>query len=236
MNVLELVQRFCKRQALPVPVTIVGSNDNQLGQLMAILEEDVTDLAKRHDWQGLKHQATHTTIALEDQGDINTLHPGFRYLSNGTMWDTTDRLPVIGPLNGQEWQALKAVFSTGPRYQFRFLGNHLLVNPVPTASHVWTFEYASKQAIVDVDGVTLKEYFTADTDSFLLPDDLHLLGLRWRWLREKGLDYAELFNMYEFQVKDAMGRDGGAKRVSMDCENREMKPGIFVPNGSWTVP
>jgi hypothetical protein len=55
-------------------------------------------------------------------------------------------------------------------------------------------------------------------------------------MREKGLDYAELFNTYEFQVKDAMGRDGGSPRLSMDGGRTEMKPGIFVPNGNWTVP
>ena len=235
MNVISLIQKFCRRTGLPVPASAVGSTDNQILQVLAILEEDVNDLAKRHDWQGLTHQGSITTIASEDQGHIDTLSPGFRYLHNNTMWDTTDRLPVIGPRNGQQWQAMKAILSNGPRYQFRFLGNHLLVNPVPAAGHVWKFEWSSKNAILDADGVTVKEAFSADTDTFLLPDDLHLLGLRWRWMREKGLDYSELFNTYEFQVKDAMGRDGGAPRISLDS-NGAVRPGIFVPNGNWTVP
>jgi len=236
MNLLTLVQKVCQRAGIPKPATVMGSADNQVLQLVALLEEDVNDLAKRHPWQGLEHEATHTTIAAEDQGDIETLDPGFRYLRNNTIWDTTDRLPVLGPLNGQQWQALKAILSNGPRYQFRFRGNHLLVNPIPSSGHIWKFEYQSKNAILDVDGVTVKEFFTADTDAFLLPDDLHLLGLRWRFMREKGLDYGELFNMYEFQIKDAMGRDGGAARLSMDGDKQEMRPGIFVPNGNWTVP
>lgn len=233
MNVLQLVQRFCRRTGIPVLSTAVGSTDNQVLQALAILEEDVNDLAKRHTWQGLIQAGSHITIAAEDQGDIATLDPGFRYISNDTMWDETDGLPVIGPLNGQQWQSLKATFGNGPRYQFRIRGNHLLVNPIPAAGHAWSWEYASKNAILDADGVTTKEFFTADTDTFLLPDDLHLLGLRWRWMREKGLDYAELFNTYEFQVKDAMGRDGGAARLSLDGGRNEMQPGIFVPNGNW---
>lgn len=236
MNVLELVQRFCRRTGLPRPTTVVGSTDAQILQALALLEEEVNDLASRHDWQGLEHQGTHTTVNAEDQGHINTLAPGFRYIKNNTMWDTTVRLPVIGPLNGQQWQALKAILANGPRYQFRFLGDHLLVNPIPAAGHIWKFEWASKQAILDPDGVTVKEFFTNDLDTFILPDTLHLLGLRWRWKREKGLDYAEDFQQYEFQVKDAMGRDGGAPRLSMDGGRREMKPGIFVPNGTWMVP
>jgi len=100
----------------------------------------------------------------------------------------------------------------------------------------WRFEYESKYAILAVDGTTTKEFFTADTDTFLLPDQLLLMGLRWRWLREKGLDYGELFNAYERQVKDAMGRDGGKKSLAMDCDNREVRPGIFVPVANWVVP
>jgi len=236
MNLLTLVQRFCRRTGIPSPPVVIGSTDNQIIQILGLLEEEINDLASRHTWQGLDHQGTHTTIADEDQGNINTLAAGFRYLRNNTMWDETEGLPVIGPLNGQQWQALKSVFANGPRYQFRFLGNHLLVNPIPEAGHSWVFEWSSKEAILDVDGTTTKEFFTSDLDTFLLPDNLHLLGLRWRWLRENGLDYAELFNTYEFQVKDAMGRDGGAARVSMDSCSNEIKPGIFVPTGNWVVP
>jgi hypothetical protein len=236
MNLLTLVQKFCRRTNIPVPVTVYGSTDAQILQAMAILEEEVNDLASRHTWQGLQHEATHTTIAAEDQGNINTLDPGFRFIRNNTIWDYTDRLPVLGPLNGQQWQALKAILSTGPRYQFRFRGDHLIVNPVPVAGHTWKFEYESKYAILDVNGTTLKEFFTADTDTFVIPDNLLLMGLRWRWLREKGLDYGELFNTYERQVKDAMGRDGGSPTLYMDNQRSELKPGIFVPNGTWTVP
>lgn len=236
MTVLELIQRFCRRTGVPVPATAIGSTDNQILQIVAILEEEVNDLAKRHNWQGLERQGQFTTINAEDQGHIDTLSSGFRYIRNNTMWDTSARLPVIGPLDAQQWQAIKAVFANGPRYQFRFLGDHLLVNPIPAAGHVWKFEFVTKNAILDTDGATVKEYFTADTDTFLLPSDLHLLGLRWRWLREKGLDYAELFNTYEFQVKDAMGRDGGSPRLTMDGSGNAKRPGIFVPSGNWMVP
>lgn len=235
MNLLTLVQKFCRRIGAPNPATVFGSSDKKILQIIGLLEEEVNDLASRHTWQGLNREAVHNTIAAEDQGDINTLDPGFRFIRNNTIWDTTDQLPVIGPLNGQQWQALKAVGNTGPRFQFRFRGDRLLVSPVPAAGHVWKFEYESKYAIKDANG-TAKEFFTSDTDTFILPDSLHLLGLRWRWLREKGLSYAELFQSYEVQAKDAMGRDGGSSKLFMDGEARETKPGIFVPNGSWTVP
>lgn len=236
MNLLTLIQKFCLRTGIPKPATVIGSTDNQILQALNLLEEEVNDLANRHTWQSLNHEKSHTTLALEDQGNINTLCSGFRFIRNNSIWDTTNRLPVIGPLDAQQWQALKAVGNTGPRYQWRLLADHLLVTPIPAAGHIWKWEFESKYPIMDVDGATLKEFFTADTDTFILPDSLHLLGLRWRWLREKGLSYAELFNTYEAQVKDSMGRDGSKPRLFMDDNAQETKPGIFVPNGNWTVP
>lgn len=235
MNLLTLVQKFCQRSGIPKPATVFGSTDNQVLQAMNLLEEEVNDLAARHQWQGLIKEVSHITLAAEDQGALSAIAPGFRYIRNQSMWDYTDKLPVLGPVGGEQWQTLKASVSTGPRYQFRLRGDRLLVNPTPAAGHAWKFEYATKYPILDVNGTTLKEFFTADTDTFLLPDSILLLGLRWRWMREKGLSYAELFQSYELQVKDAISRDGGKKKLSMECGSSDPRPGVFVPAGSWTV-
>lgn len=233
MNVLTLMQKFCLRTGIPSPATVLGTTDRQVLQALNILEEEVNDLASRHAWQSLTHEASHTTLALEDQGNINTLDPGFRFIRNNTVWDYTDKLSVVGPVSGQEWQQFKASVGTGPRYQFRFLGDHLLINPIPAAGHSWKFEYESKYAILDTNGTTVKEFFTADTDTLLVPDSVALMGLRWRWAREKGLAYSELFNTYEAQAKDEMGRDGGAKALVLDGTGNDKKPGVFIAPSNW---
>jgi hypothetical protein len=234
---LEVVQDLCGRQNITVPNTVYGSTDPQVLQLMKLLEEEGNDLAARASWQCLIQEAAWTTINAEDQGAIATIASnGFRAIKNNTIWDRTDRLPVIGPMDGEEWQAMKAVFANGPRYRYRIRGGHLLVNPVMAAGHSWYFEYLSKYWIVDGGGTVYKRRFTADTDTILLPDDLCLQGLRWRWKKEKGLDYAEDFRTYEIQVKDQMGRDGGKPILSMDDEQRRgPQPGIWVSPGNWPL-
>ena len=236
MTVLSIAQQFCRRTGLPQPTTVLGSSDAQVLQIAALIEEEGNDLAGRGAWEGLTFEATHTTLATEDQGAISTIAPnGLRYIKNQTIWDRTDRLPIIGPMDGQEWQALKGLSNTGPRYMYRIRGGKLLVNPAPSAGHTWAFEYISKCWILGADGTSYRNYFTLDTDTVLLPEELMLMGLRWRWLREKGLDYAELFRTYEMQVKDALGRDGSKPVIRMDSGGSGPKPGIWVSPGSWSL-
>lgn len=236
MSLLSVVNHFCARTGLPQQATVIGSSDTQVAQIRALLEEEGNDLAQRGSWQALTLEASHTTVADEDQGALTAIASnGFRYIKNDTIWDRTNQLPVYGPISDQEWQARKAMIDDSPRYQYRIRGGKLLAQPAPAAGYEWCFEYVSQNWILGADGTTYKQYFTLDTDTILLPETLVMMGLRWRWLREKGLDYAELFRTYEMQVKDAFGRDGGKPILHMDGE-KVAGPGVFVPSGSWISP
>lgn len=235
MSVLSLIQHVCGRTNVPVPLSVNGNPDTKVVQMLKLLDEEGTDLSKRGDWEGLINEATHTTLAAEDQGAMATIAVnGFRYIKYDTLWDRTDRLPVA-LVGSNAWQAMKAMASTGPRYRYRLRGGKMLVNPAPTAGHTWAFEYVSKNWILGFDGTTYKQYITQDDDTILLPEDLVLQGLRWRWKREKGLDYAEDFATYEQQVKMDLSRDGGKETLYMDGGDQRARPGIWVPDRSWSL-
>lgn len=233
MALLQIIQYVCGRMNVPVPATVTGNTDPLIVQMLRLLEEEGTDLSKRGPWQGITFEATHTTTAAEDQGTVVSIATnGFRSIKNGTFWDRSSNLPILGPLSDQQWQMLKGLATTSPRYQYRIRGGKLLINPTPAASLSWAFEYLSKNWILGVDGTTYKQYFTLDTDTVLLPEDLVLIGLRWRWKKEKGMDYAEDFAMYEAQVNSDLAKDGGKPVLSMSGDRKEARPGIFVPDTS----
>lgn len=236
MSLLTIIQYMCGRTGVPVPSTIVSNPDVQVLQMLRLLEEEGDDLAQRGPWESLTNEASLTTTATEDQGLMTTIASnGFRYIKNQTIWSRTRKLPVCGPLDPQEWQMLKALVVTGPYYQFRIRGGRLLVNPVPPVES-WYFEYISKFWITNAAGTVYKQYFTVDTDVCLLAEELLLAGLRWRWKKEKGLDYAEDFRTYESQVKDELGQSGGKPILCMDnMASSAPTPGIFIPPGSWNL-
>jgi hypothetical protein len=236
MSLLTVVQYFCRRTNVPEPSTVIGTTDTQVKQIYSLLEEEGNDLAQRGAWQGITFEATHTTLAQEDQGAITSIATnGFRWIKNQTIWDRTLRLPVYGPLDAQDWQQTKAVQVSGPVPRFRIRGGKLLANPTPTAGNTWAFEYLSNNWILGANGTTYKQYFTLDTDTVLLPEALVMQGLRWRWKKEKGEDYAEDFRTYEMQVKNALGADGGKKVLYQDESGRRLTGGVVVPIGSWNV-
>lgn len=235
MTLLTTVQRFCLRTSLSKPGTVYGSTDNQVLQILAILEEEGNDLSGRGDWEALTLEATHTTVAEESQGAIADIASGnFRYIKNLTFWDRTETLPVL-VIDGVDWQAEKGFAATSPRYQARIRKGDLIVTPTPVAGNTWAFEYVSWDWILDTDGSTKKQYFTADTDTFLLPEPILVMGLRWRWKKEKGFDYAEDFVTYEKLVADALGRQGMKRTLYMDEGKKDRNPGIVVNQGTWPL-
>lgn len=57
--------------------------------------------------------------------------------------------------------------------------------------------------------------WAADTDTFLLSEDLLELGVIWRLLARLGLAYAEEKDEYERQVDQSIARDGGNATLSL---------------------
>jgi len=231
-TLLQLVQAFTTLKGLPVPATVMGSVDAQVLQIREILQSGLEDLSQRGQWQDLTREALWTTLNQEDQGAITTVAPGgFRYFIPDTFWDRTDKIPLTGPLTQQQWQQLKALVVTGPRYSFRVRQNHLLVQPPPPAGHEWAFEYVSDNFLLN--GVTYKNKFSDDADEILLPEAIVKADLHWRWKKEKNLPYAEDFNTAERLIVNALGRSGGKGRLYLHNTGRRPVPGIFVPIGSW---
>lgn len=238
MTLLETVQEFCDRTSLERPTLVVASSDDQVRQIKALANEVITDITKRGEsWPLLQKQALFNTVAAEQQGLMTTVAPyGYQYVIEDSLYDRTERRPLFGPRNAPRWQESEALPQTGPFYSYRIWQGYFYLQPTPPAGHQIAFEYASDFAIKAVDGVTWKKRFTADSDSFALDEDLLLLGLRWKWKKEKGLSFATEKLDYESVLAQAMGNDGAKGELHLDGRgDGDIRPGIFVPAGNWNV-
>jgi hypothetical protein len=130
------------------------------------------------------------------------------FIANSFFNRTTMRM-IYGPITPQEWQAIQAQ----PQLNRVFLAfverdGQFLVTPTPPAGQEIAYEYITKYWAKSAAGVPQAE-FLADTDETYLDDKLFPLGLRWRFLKSKGLDYAEDFRTYQGERNQRMARDGG---------------------------
>lgn len=239
MNLLQIVQTFCGRTGLPRPSYVATSSDAQVSQIFFLLNEVCEDITARWDWQSLSLEVLFTTSAGEDQGDFFSDIIGldktyYKKVVKDTIFDRTLRLPLYGPMSPQKWQAIKALPTTGPLYKYRIRGDRLLFNPSADAGHACAFEIYTHLAVLSAAGGQQIK-FHADTDTFLLDEKLLLAGLRWKWKAEKGLDYAEELERYEYLGAQAAGSDATKATLSMDGGTHNMQPGIFVSPGNWDL-
>lgn len=216
-TLLQIVQAACDELGIPRPITVIGSMDAQAQQLLALSNRDGTDLALREGsaggWQQLRREYTFDTVAGTDNYSFPT---DLNYFINTTTWDRSQAWPLSGPLSPQSWQVIKSggIGSIGPQTRFRVMQNRIYIDPVPSAVHTLVFEYYTNAWCVGTDG-TQRQRWGSDTDTPFLPDDALVLGLIWRYLRAKRLDYAEEYSMYEEFVRQALGRSTMAPVLSI---------------------
>lgn len=175
--------------------------------MFALANEEGDDLARSFDWQILRKQWTLLTTASTDQP--NWLPDDIDHFIFGTQFDRTTQRRVIGPITPQMWQAIQAQ----PQLNRVFLawimrGGEILITPTPSAGDTVAYEYLTKNWCASEMG-TPQDQYVLDTDTAIIDERLIRLGVRWRYLSAKGLDYSEAFRTYEYQKQIMQSRDGG---------------------------
>ncbi len=237
MTLLTVIGDAADRLGIVRPSSVVGSADQQVRQLLGLAQQEAKELARRHSWQALVSEQTFTSTATESQS--TGIPAGFDRFVNETFHNRTLNRRLQGPLTSEEWQSYKASSTTVLFDAFRVRGNTILIAPTPTAGDTYAYEYVSKYAVATSSASTTpaQAAWQADTDVGILDEELTTLGVIWRFLRAKGLDYAEPFRTYEAQVMLAMAKDGGKRRVNLaktTAYNGPRRPSW--PDGSWSLP
>lgn len=221
MSLLTIVRACCDRLSLNRPSVVVAANDVTHLQLLGLAQEEGKQLAREGTWRALTSEHTFTTVALAAQ--TSSLPTDFDWYRPDTMFNRTTRRRVAGPLSAEQWQLAQASLVTYVNPAFRMRGTSILISPTPTAGQTVAYEYITKNWCQSNASVG-QAAWAADDDTALLDEELHILGIVWRWKKAKGLDYAEEFTTYQYQVAQALIRDGGRPRISQDVGSIDRVP------------
>ena len=235
MSLLTMVQNACDRLGIVRPSLVIGSSDQQVLQLLGLANQEGKELARRHNWQRLTKEKTITATATEEQS--SAIPSDFDRILNQTFYNRTQNRRVEGPMEPDAWQRYKSSVATVLFDAYRIRGNAMLLAPTPTAGDSYAYEYVSKWWCTSTGGTAPTQLaWAVDTDDGILDEELMTDGVVWRFLRSKGLDYAEAFRTHEAQLMLAMVRDGGKRTVSMgnSYDNRRRREPTW-PDGNWSV-
>jgi hypothetical protein len=107
--------------------------------------------------------------------------------------------------------------------------------PNPTASQTVAFEYATNRWADTTGGGANKASMTIDTDVAEFDEELMKMGVIWRFLKAKGLDYSEPFRDHELALHRALARDGGKPRLNLAGGVPIDPTAMNFPDGSWSI-
>lgn len=224
MTALTIAQTAADELGIDRPSSLVGSTDPSARQMLALLNREGVHLVTRYEWAACirEYQVTVTS------GTATYAVPSdFSRLVDGTMWDDTNRWEMIGPLSSQEWELLlRGIIISTPRRVWRLIGErdgtysgatafNVQIMPTPSNStDQFSYEYISTgYARRSADGSAGP--FDHDDDLPILPEQLFILGLIWRWKSAKGLPYAEERENYDRALELAIANDKSARILQL---------------------
>jgi len=234
VSLLTIVQNAADRLGVARPTSVVGSSDTQVRQMYGLTLQEGRELSRRGPWQALTTEKTITATATEEQS--GALPADFDRMIEGSFWNRTQDRRVVGPVDPQRWQAIKTGLFVSVWDAFRIRGDALLMTPTPTENDSLAYEYVSSYWCTNAAGDTTKVTMDADDDVARLCEECITLGLMWRFLKAKGLDYSEAFRTYEMEVAKRLANDGGMRPLDLnDCRYVDGFYDPYVTDGNWSI-
>lgn len=188
----------------------LGSTDPDDKQMVAIGNRVVNEIQTIFPWGELRADFT---VNIQEDKTRYLLPNDYQSMVADSCWELDGNRQVEFPVPDRRWFIYKFTnWSDGGTIRMRRYGNELEIRD-PDSTNGFQFEYVSKWAIVSAEGER-KEFFTSDTDEFLLDDQLLVLGIQAHWMQTKLMpQYKEHFANYRSKLNESIGRSFGTKTI-----------------------
>jgi hypothetical protein len=227
----QIIGIVCAELNTPAPTVVIGSQTDQIQQMLTFARAVNDDLLAEHDWQVLQTRYSFTTSngvsAYSWPTDVE------RWI-NGTFYDRTNRWEMAGPRTPRQWEWLitSNIAPAGPIERFSIFGDKIQLYPTPGATPLtFNCEYISNNVVLDGSTGAPKPDYTSDADICVFDHRVVVYGIKLKWLDAKGNDTTSALSDYRRALSNALGTDAPAPQVSLlpQCDRHALN----IPDGSW---
>ena len=187
-----------------------GSADPDDKQMVAISNRVAYEILNYYKWDTIRSDFT---VNIQEGQTNYQLPSDYQEMIPDSAWELDGNRPVEFPVPDRRWFVYKFTnWSDGGRIRMRRYGNELEIRD-PVAGEGFQFEYISKWVVKAADGER-KEFFTEDSDTWDLDDQLLILGIQAHWMQTKLMpQYTEHFANYRSKMGEAIGRSTGSSTI-----------------------
>lgn len=234
---LDIIKQTAGELGLPQPLTVVGLDDVQSTQLLALMHAACSELQNYYPWEQLVKQYSFTVTSGDD---AYVLPDDFGYMIDQTQWNATSQEFLQGPRSAQEWGYLGNAAAAGIGIlRFRIVEGHIKFRPTPTATADITLEYNSRFWVATPGSSPIVLYtdkVTLDTDIVALNPWLVVRFVKLKFYELKGLPTGGVNTDFMRIFQSLTGKDSGARVLSLNHSRGSnlLGPGS-IPEGSWGV-
>lgn len=210
MTVLSVAADVCLVIGLDQPDVLMASTDREYQELARVAKDTAHMIATAFDWQKLQVIKTYTGDGVAEGFDLPADYD--RMVEGAQMWSSRWIWAFNHIANPDEWLEMLTVPYTFINGNWIIYGGQFHFLPVMAATETIKFWYISNNLATASNG-TAKATFTADDDTFRLPEKLLELGMIYKWRQNKGLPYEDTQADYQKEFTKEMLKDGGARGI-----------------------
>jgi hypothetical protein len=208
MSVLTAIQNTTAVIALSRPTVVFSSTEREHFELQVLANSCASTVARDYEWQALKARALISGDGMTQSFALPADYD--RMIKDGELWSDRLHAPLTHIISTDQWLELDIRQFETVTGAWTLINNEIAVKPAPVSSETISYYYMSSRWARDGDGNS-KASFSADDDTFGLPERLLELCMIWKWRANKGLPYAQDQDNYEDEKEKHIAADKGAR-------------------------
>src|SRR5262245_53455467 len=185
-NALAVVRQITGELGLPVPASLVGTDDQSTTQMVALLNSAGNELLLYYPWEQFTE---FWNLSTSDGLDKYDLPDDWAYFKDQTQWDKTNSWPLLGPKSAQEWSWItNGGIASAPSTRYRVFQDKLVLFPVPGATPCdLAMEYIRRNWVLRTDS-TETDMVVADSDLVQYHPWMMVKFIKLKFYELKGFD------------------------------------------------